>query len=76
MATPALGDTVHVWPALGDRVRSHDPAIVNRYLPPEGADLPWTPWLQERFHEGHVTLSDPRPSAKPAPVTPAPKAKE
>lgn len=65
--TPALGVVVHVWPMPGPRVRSHDPAILNRYLPPEGADLPWSPWLEEMHGQGHVSLTDPRVVSKPAP---------
>lgn len=63
MNLPDLGAVVRVWPVGPAPVRSHDPAIVNRYLPADGADLPWSPWLLEMHGQGHVTLTDPRPRA-------------
>lgn len=61
MAHPAIGETVHVWPHPGRPVRSHDPAILARYFPDDGTDLPWSQWLEELHGQGHVHLSDPRP---------------
>lgn len=66
---PQIGTTVHVWPTPGQRVRSHDPAILNRYLPPDGMALPWSPWLEEMHGQGHVSLTDPRPRARTVAVS-------
>ncbi len=64
---PAIGTTVRVWPHPGQRVRSHDPAILNRYLEPNGADLAWSQWLEEMHDQGHIHLHDPRPSTAQLP---------
>ena len=62
MAHPAIGDVVHAWPHPGQIVRSHDPAILVRTFLPEGADLPWSAWLEEMHGQGHVHLTDPAPT--------------
>lgn len=74
--TPPIGTIVHVWPSPGQRVRSHGPEAPNRYLTPDGEQLPWSPWLQELHDQGHVHLTDPRGKAPaaPAPATEAPAA--
>ena len=66
---PEFGTNVRVWPHPGLPVRQFDG--LNRYLPPEGMDLPWSPWLKERLDDGSIHLTDPAP--KPA-LPPAPKA--
>ena len=60
MAHPSIGDLVHVWPHPGKTVRSHDPAVLHRYLDAEGAKLPWSQWLEDLHHAGLVHLTDPR----------------
>lgn len=60
---PTIGTVVHVWPMPGPPVRSHDPAIINRYLPADGMEIAWSQWLAEMHAQGHVSLTDPRPKA-------------
>lgn len=59
---PDMNEAVHVWPRPGANVRSH--AELDRRLPPEGIDLPWSPWLEEMHGQGLVYLTNPAP--KPA----------
>lgn len=61
---PEFGDRIHVWPHPGSNVRQF--AELNRFLPPEGMVLPWSPWLKERLDDGSIHLTDPAP--KPTPV--------
>ena len=53
---PALGDLVHVWPALDLRVLDGS----GRAVPPEGRDVTWDAWWHRRFLEGALHLHDPR----------------
>lgn len=70
--TPPIGSRVRVWPSPGLRVRSHGPEAPNRFIQPDGEELVWSRWLQERHDEGHVHLSDPRGNGKPRAAEPAP----
>lgn len=69
--TPSIGSRVRVWPSPGLRVRSHGPEAPNRLLAPDGEEIAWSRWLQERHDEGHVHLTDPRGNGKPKPAEPA-----
>lgn len=55
---PEIGKNVHVWPHPGRNVRSH--AELNRTLPAEGMELPWSAWLEEQLGQGMVHLTDPK----------------
>jgi hypothetical protein len=65
---PNLGDKVHVWPHSGMSVRPFA-ELHDRRLPPEGMDLPWSPWLEELYGQGAIHLTDPAPKPAPAAVT-------
>lgn len=60
---PEIGENVRVWPHPGRNVRSH--AELNRMLPSEGMELPWSAWLEEQLGQGMVHLTDPKASIKP-----------
>lgn len=63
------GDKVKVWPAPGHEAQLEPPAVVEtpagfqfrpgRLIPKEGAEVAWTPWLQEMARSGAVLFSDP-----------------
>ncbi len=79
MTFPAIGTTIHVWPAPGLRVQELA-EVPGRFLPPEGKRCTWTPWLQRRLATGEIRLVNPQPapapSPAPKPTTLAPSGKE
>lgn len=60
---PEIGEIVHVWPHPGRNVRSH--AELNRTLPAEGMELPWSAWLEEQLGQGMVHLTNPAQQVAP-----------
>lgn len=53
-----VGDTVKVWPRPGLRVQAHA-GIPGRFIPDEGDEMKWSPWLAARVADGSVLLTDP-----------------
>ena len=56
---PEFGAFVYVWPHPGKQVRQF--AELPRFLPPDGMELPWSQWLEERHGDGSIHLTDPAP---------------